>query len=284
MRCVSVIIPCYNSGATICKTVESIKKQTWRDVEIIVVDDGSTDRSTIEILDAMVGIHLVRQRNCGLPAARNAGLDVASGEFVLPLDADDWLDPKAIEAMVEALDKNPRAAFAYTNICLEGELTGKLEKSYNYFEQLFFNQIPYAIMMRRHVWEDSAGYDETMRTGYEDWEFNIRLGSLGQHGVVLPEPLLHYRVSGSGMLLSLSTKAHGELWARIQNKHRGLYQLRKLLFEWQKWRGTPSTYPLGMYFLWLIIHRALPKKLFGLLFKFLRTYSHARRVSRRTAC
>ena len=130
MRCVSVIIPCYNSGATICKTVASIRQQTWQNCELIVVDDGSTDLNTVEALDSMVGVQLIRQDNCGLPAARNVGLSAASGEFLLPMDADDWLEPNAIEAMVEALDRNPQAAFAYTNICLEGELTGRLEKSY----------------------------------------------------------------------------------------------------------------------------------------------------------
>lgn len=278
---VTVVIPCFNSGATIGKTVASVKAQTWQQVDIVVVDDGSTDPGTLAVLDALTGIQLVRQKNRGLPAARNAGVATAMGDYFLPLDADDWLEPDAIEALLSALKAEPGASFSYSYIRLEGEASGVLPKSYNFFEQLFFNQIPYSLLLPRSVVEVVGGYDESMRDGYEDWELNIRLGSSGYHGVVVPRPLFHYRVSSAGMLLARSNKIHGDLWAAIQAKHKTIYRIPQLMRLWQTWRLKPSTYPLWSNFLWLLVYRMLPRKMFALLFRILRKYSHSHRVSKR---
>jgi len=276
---VSVVIPCYNSGATIGQTVASVQAQTWSQVEIVVVDDGSTDLATITILDSLVGIQLVRQKNAGLPAARNAGFAAASGDFFLPLDADDWLEPDAIEKLLSGLKSDLGVAFAYSHLQLEGEAYGVLAKSYNFFEQLFFNQMPYCLLLPRRVVEAVGGFDETMKKGYEDWEFNIRLGARGYFGHVVPYPLFHYRVSISGMLISQSNRLHGELWGQIQLKHYGLYRVSQLISLWSEWRLRSSTYPLVFYFAWLTAFRVLPGPWFDAMFRFLRKHSHSRRIT-----
>lgn len=278
---ISVVIPCFNSGATVLQTVSSVREQTWPDVEIVVVDDGSTDPATIEVLNGFAGIVLVRQANAGLPAARNAGFAMASGDYVLPLDADDWLEPDAIETLALALETST-AAFAYSFLALEGEARGVLPKAYNFFEQLFLNQMPYCILLSRDLWQQVGGYDESMRRGYEDWEFNIRLGAAGHFGTVVPRPLFHYRVSSAGMLISHSNRLHGELWAEIQRRHRALYRPGNLMRLWCAWRDRPSTYPLSLYFGWLLAFRTLPKTWFARLFALLRQRSHSRRITTRT--
>lgn len=279
---VSIVIPCYNGGATVGRTVASAQAQTWGDVEIIVVDDGSTDASTVAVLDAMKGIHLLRQSNAGLPAARNAGIRAASGRWVLPLDADDWLEADAVESLMGALREDPAASFAFCYLQLEGEARGVLPKSYNFFEQLFFNQLPYCLLFPRVLWESVGGYDVTMRKGYEDWEFNIRLGAHGYFGTALPRPLFHYQVSSGGMLLAQSNHAHGELWGVIQRRHSKLYRPDRLLRLWREWRARPSTYPLWLYFGWLAAYRVLPSAGFAALFRWLRLRSHSRRITART--
>jgi glycosyltransferase involved in cell wall biosynthesis len=278
---VSIVIPCYNSGATVGQTVASARAQTWSELEIIVVDDGSTDPATVAVLDALEDIRLLRQANAGLPAARNAGFAAATGRWVLPLDADDWLESDAVEALVGALQADPVAAFACCHLQLEGEARGVLPKSYNFFEQLFLNQLPYCILLPRALWEKVGGYDVSMRKGYEDWEFNIRLGAHGHFGTVLPRPLFHYRVSSGGMLIAQSNRAHGELWSLIQSKHPALFRLGSLWHTWRRWRRWPSTYPLALYFGWLAAHRILPASTFAALFRWLRRRSHSRRVSER---
>ena len=100
---ISVVIPCYNSGATLARTVASVKVQTWTNLEIIVVDDGSTEANTSAALNELQGVTILRQSNSGLPAARNAGFRMAQGEYVVPLDSDDWLEPTALEVMMKVL-------------------------------------------------------------------------------------------------------------------------------------------------------------------------------------
>lgn len=276
---VSVVIPCFNSGVTLGQTVASVHAQSWPEVEIVVVDDGSTDPATIKVIDALTGVRLVRQLNAGLPAARNAGIAVATGTYVLPLDADDWLEPDAVERLLGSLRSAPAAAFAYSHLRLEGEACGVLAKSYNFFEQLFLNQLPYCLLFPRALWNAAGGYDASMRRGYEDWEFNIRLGVRGHEGVCVPRPLFHYRVASSGMLLSKSNLLHGELWGEIQSRHPETYRLANLFRLWRVWRTSPSTYPLWLYFGWLAAFRVLPRPWFAALFRLLRQRSHSKRVS-----
>jgi glycosyltransferase involved in cell wall biosynthesis len=277
---VSVILPCYNAHALLPRTLDSIRTQTFRDFEIIVVDDGSTDPETIAYLDALPNdIRLVRHENRGLAAARNTGFAHARGRYVLPLDCDDWIEPTFIEASLRALAAAPQCQYAYAHIALAGEASGTLVKHYNYFEQLFLNQLPYCILVERDTWAHHGGYDETMRQGYEDWEFNIRLGSHGAIGAEVPEPLFNYHVSRSGMLQSKSLHLHGMLWRDIQRKNAAAYRFGTLILRWRQWRRSPSTYPLIIYLPWLLMLRILPAWAFAFLFRRLLTYSHSRRKS-----
>src|SRR5690349_1726872 len=92
---ISVIIPCYNHGRYLIESVESILNQTYKNFEIIIVDDGSTD-DTGFIARSMEGVQYVYQKNGGLPAARNTGIKISKGEYLVFLDADDWLLPVAL--------------------------------------------------------------------------------------------------------------------------------------------------------------------------------------------
>lgn len=280
---VSVVIPCYNSGATLPQTLASLRAQSWPDLEIVVVDDGSSDPETMAVLEGLDDVALVRQPNAGLPAARNAGFRAASGELVLPLDADDWLEPDAVERLARTLlEADDDIGFAFAHLALEGEASGVLRKRYNLFEQLFLNQLPYCVMIRRALWREIGGYDEAMRQGYEDWEFNIRLGLAGHFGRETPAPLFHYRVSSTGMLMAQSSRRHHGLWRYIQRKHRDAYRLGPLFLLWRRWRRRPSSYPLWLYFGWFAAYKLLPESAFMRLFSALRPMSQSRRASRQT--
>jgi glycosyltransferase involved in cell wall biosynthesis len=279
MELISVVIPCYNSGATLEQTIASVKAQTWPNLEIIVVDDGSTEPETCAVLVALDGVVIVRQSNSGLPAARNAGFRAARGEYVLPLDADDWLEPSALEIMLEVLQSSPEASFVFCDLQLEGEASGVLQKNYNFFEQLSLNQLPYCLLMPKRLWTEAGGYDERMCKGYEDWEFNIRLGILGFYGLRVPQPLFHYRVSASGMLISKSNRLHGLLWSEIQALHKATYRFSNLIHLWHEWSGRPSRYPLSLHLAWMGLHRVLPAPVFSWLFRVQRLRSQQRRAA-----
>lgn len=276
----TVVIPCFNTHAYLDQTILSVRSQTFPDIEIIVVDDGSTNSETIAFLDSLGGdVKLIRQENRGLPAARNAGFAAAKGDFILPLDADDWLEPSCAAKLIELLVRHPDLAFAFSYMRMEGEGRGVLAKEYNFFEQLFLNQLPYCMMLRKEAWSGIGGYDESMRRGYEDWEFNIRLGRSGHFGAVVPEPLFHYRIAQTGMLLSTSSIIHGELWEIIRRKHAKLYEFYSLFELWRRWYHHKSTYPLWLYPLWLVAAKILPQKSFGAIFRFLRRFSLGRRIT-----
>lgn len=265
---VSIVVPCWNAGQFLPGLFESLAAQTFRDFETIVVDDGSTEPATIEALSALpVGVTLIRQENRGLPGARNTGFRAAQGEYVLPLDCDDRLMPDFLAKGVARLDSEPQLDFVFSHMQLVGARQGVLERGFNRFDQLFLNQLPYSLLMRRTAWVRVGGYDETMRQGYEDWDFNLRLIMTGSAGGLMPEPLFIYRVAEGGMLLSKSARRHGELWARIRGKHPGAYGPGALLARSQsEGRGRVSrSGAAGL----LAAATVLPAPVFGHLFQIL---------------
>src|SRR5688500_1326709 len=109
---VSVIIPCYTHGLYLGDAIESVLRQSWSNLEVIVVDDGSED-DTAAVAARYSGVRYIRQRNQGLAAARNAGAAASSGDFLIFLDADDRLAPGAIEAGMRCFTENPGSGLVY---------------------------------------------------------------------------------------------------------------------------------------------------------------------------
>ena len=107
---VTVVIPCYNQAHFLGEAIESVLSQSYRNFEVIVVDDGSTD-NTSEVASRYEGVRLVRQENRGLSGARNRGMREAKGEYVVFLDADDRLLPGALEAGLRCFEAHPECAF-----------------------------------------------------------------------------------------------------------------------------------------------------------------------------
>lgn len=278
---VSVIIPCYNGHEYLEQAIQSALTQTHLPLEVIVVDDGSDDPETIKFIDNLgPEIKVVRQENKGLPAARNTGFRVAEGEYVVPLDCDDWLEPEFVANALLLIINSNDVDFAFSWMALEAEANGVLKKHYNFFEQIFLNQLPYCILQPKKIWEELGGYDEGMRSGYEDWEWNIRLGKSGYMGGVVPAPLFHYRVQSTAMLASISRKKHVELWMFIRNKHADLYKSSSLLRLFQEWKLRKSTRPLWLYFGWNILYKILPLSCFRLLVSVLFNQAHSSNLRR----
>lgn len=280
---VSVIIPCFNGHEFLEQAIESALKQTVLPLEVLVIDDGSDNPDTVFLLDRLLlpRVRVIRQENKGLPSARNTGFREAKGDYVLPLDCDDWLEPSFIEKSFNLILKNEEVDFAFSWMCLEVEAKGVLKKNYNFFEQLFLNQLPYCLLQPRKIWVDLGGYDESMRQGYEDWEWNIRLGKHGYLGACVPEPLFHYRVRSTAMLASISRKKHVDLWVFIRNKHQELYSREALLVQWRSWREKKSTRPLWMYFGWDCLYSLLPRKVFRVLVSCLFYLAHSSNLRRK---
>jgi glycosyltransferase involved in cell wall biosynthesis len=275
---VSVVVPCYNAHRYLAETLASVRAQTFADVEIVLVDDGSNDPATLAFLaDLPSDINFVRKSNGGLSSARNAGFAAASGVYVLPLDADDRIAPDMLARCAAILDADPAVDFVSTQIDVFGDERGVVRKTWNRFEQLATNQLPYCMLMRKSAWAQIGGYDETMLDGYEDWEFNLRLSKMGLIGVAVSAPLFCYRRLATGMLRSVSQQRHARIWRQMRRKHRDIYSFGGLLALWGKWRYRPSTHPLALVWLLLLATSVLPDPLFNRFFLALHRLGHSAR-------
>jgi len=259
---ISVIVPCFNSGKTLKRTIDSIKNQTWQNKEIILVNDGSNENKTLKILDDYKNdnsVILINQKNKGLSAARNVGVLNSRGDYLYFLDSDDWIDTNTLKELYLNLRGDKEYSYAFTDCFLEGETKGVRKKKFNLFEQLFINQIPYSIFIPKNVFIEYGFYDENMQIGYEDWELNVRLASKKIYGKRVPKPLFHYNVSNSGMLISKSIQNHITIWKYIKNKNKNFYEFKKIVNIFCRWSFKEYNYPLFFVFIWYLMLNYLPE-------------------------
>ena len=192
---ISVLMPCFNHGAFIGEAIDSVRSQTLQDFEIIVVDDGSTDSATVDVLSRLPPpIRVLTTTNRGLPAARNHAAAHAAGAVFCALDADDKLAPTWFEKGIRLLDQRTDIAFVSHWLETFGDehWTWKPERC-DLSSLLARNTVNGAALVRREAFEGVGGYDETMREGCEDWDFWLRLVERGFDGTIIPEVLFYYR-------------------------------------------------------------------------------------------
>ena len=270
---ISVIVPCFNSGKTLKRTIESVKKQTWQKKEIIIVNDGSNDKKTLEILNIYKNdslVKLINQDNKGLSAARNQGVIYSKGDFLFFLDSDDWIEENMLEELFLNIQIEKKYGYVFSDCSLEGESNGRRKKIFNLFEQMFINQIPYSIFIPRKLFIENGFYDENMKLGYEDWEYNIRLASRNIYGKRVSKALFHYNVSKSGMLISQSIKNHIKIWKYIKSKNEKLYKFKNILSVFCEWSFKECNLPLFVVFIWYLMLNYLPEFLVIRIFLFTR--------------
>jgi glycosyltransferase involved in cell wall biosynthesis len=243
---VSVIIPAYNTAPFIAETLDSVFGQTFRDFEVIVVNDGSPDTADLEaaLRPYIDRIRYIRQDNRGLPAARNAAIRVAQGELLAFVDSDDIWMPGYLSAQVDFLDRNPNVCACIADALLFGSCpeptVWKMLKAGGpvlNFEQMLKReggQLPSATVARRQRVVQVGMFDEQMRIG-EDIEFCVRLCFPDQSMGYLGQVLVKYRQRPG----SLTADPRRQKWnaAEINALHRLSQTLdlsephRKLLAE-----------------------------------------------------
>jgi hypothetical protein len=227
---VSVVCSLYNQADHVGAALESVARQGFADWELVVTDDGSTDSSG-EVVGAFMEGHpsaavlLVRHPvNRGLPAARNAAISRARGEYVLVLDSDNELYPHCLERLVEALDAAPEAAFAY-GILEQFDRSGPVGLS-GYFgwepERLVEdNYIDALALLRRSTLDELGGYTDDRRVyGWEDYDLWCRLAERGGRAAHVPEIVARYRLAAGSMLAltNLATREAREALAERSPK------------------------------------------------------------------
>ena len=275
-KLISVVVPCYNSGYRIAKCIDSILDQTYTNLEILIVNDGSTCKITKKLLNfysKKKNIKILNQKNCGLSSARNKGIKKSNGDYIYFLDADDSISNNCLELLFNKIKKK-KNCYSYPYINLVGQKNILLKKNYNFFEELFTNQIPYSCLYPKVVLEKFGGYDENMKEGFEDWELHIRLGKNNIKGICVPGKLFHYNVSEEGMLQSISIKKYYEIYRYIVQKHKSIYSLPSLLKIYKIYKNIKSTHNLKLYFLYIIYLKIFSDYYKNKYLKILLLFSH----------
>jgi glycosyltransferase involved in cell wall biosynthesis len=220
---VTVVISCFNYGAYLDDALRSLEAQEDGPPRVIVVDDGSTDPATIDVLDRLEDRAVViRQRNKGAAMARNNGLEEVDTAFALVLDADDQLVPNAIAVLKRALDDNPSAGYAYGHIEFFGGQEGVMRMpQFDPWRLIYRHIIGPTALMRQEMVKAIGGYDPTYGH-YEDWEIWLHALADGWQGVQVPQSILLYRKHGSSKYDS-DRAAYRDYFGRLRAKHRALY-------------------------------------------------------------
>jgi glycosyltransferase involved in cell wall biosynthesis/lipopolysaccharide biosynthesis protein len=234
---VSVIVPCYNQAHYLSGALGSVMSQTYLHWECIIVNDGSPDNTESVASEWMAKdarFKYVHKPNGGLSSARNAGIQQAQGEYILPLDADDRLGENYIEVCLQSLLTDTNCKISYGQGIYFGIVDAKWElPEYDFKHILVDNMIFCTALFSRKDWELNHGYDENLVHGHEDWEFWINLLKRGGRAVQNQECTFYYRVKEKSMYKSLAediqklVSSHEYIWS----KHKELYVSSELSFD-----------------------------------------------------
>lgn len=237
MPTISVIIPAYNAERTILETIQSVQEQTYADFELLVINDGSTDR-TLSIVQTLADsrIKLFTLKNSGVCSARNFGITHAQGNFISFLDADDLWTPDKLELQLNALKKDPEADVVYSWTYFFYEQAGEkipghptFFQGYIYPDLLKENFISSGsnILIRKEAVNRIQGFDSTF-PHCADWDFYLRLANQNKF-VFVPKHQILYRQSTSSMTSTKLDDVERQLLTMLEKtyqfvpeKHRNL--------------------------------------------------------------
>jgi glycosyltransferase involved in cell wall biosynthesis len=230
---VSVVIPTYNRAHLISETVQNVLAQNFRDYEVIVVDDGSTDNTKDVLRPFGNKIKYIYKKNAGLAAARNTGIEHSTGEYIAFIDDDDLWYPNKLDVQVGILDKNLQLGFVCSQADVinaqSGEVMYTLKKGWfnkENFESLYNeNFIPVlTVMMRRSCYEKLGGFDENQITG-EDYDYWLRLSKIYPFHFI-DMPLAKWRMTPKSMSKNIEKMFEGN-W-RALNKEETIKDMSRL--------------------------------------------------------
>ena len=236
MAKVTIVIPCYNHGAYLAETLNSVQKQTFQDYETVVVNDGSTDHETMRFLQhlELPKTRVIHTANLGVSSARNRAIREAQGDYILPLDSDDLIGPSYLEKAVPVLDADSDVGVVYCERVLFGEKEGIIALPRYDRRALLVNNLIYpAALFRKSDWGKVGGYNEKMVYGWEDWDFWISLSALNKRVVKLPEKLFYYRVRSCSRDHSLRFMKKLIMFMLMLFRHKKLYA-RNILYVFSR--------------------------------------------------
>lgn len=227
---ISIVIPCFNQAEYLEDCLESAYNQTVSAHEIIVINDGSGDNTqeiaerymfkNFPLLDSPVKV--IHQVNKGLPSARNTGIMASTGDYILPLDADDMLMENAIEQLTKDIQLTNADIVAPSFIEFGRSDREVILTQFNLEDLKVANRLPYFCAIRRSVLVEVGGYNPKMKFGWEDYDLLFDFFKRGKTIAVIQDILVKYRVKEKSMIHEAN--AHGdELWEQIKKNHPSLF-------------------------------------------------------------
>jgi glycosyltransferase involved in cell wall biosynthesis len=224
---VSIVVLCHNYGRFLPEAIESALGQDYPDLEVLVIDDGSTDDSVEVASRYGERVRVLSQENQGLARTCNRGAREATGEWFLFLSADDRLDPTYVSELTRAIEREPEASFAYCAARLFGAESGVAPaRPFSAFSLIRGrNYINGSALTRRADYLEAGGYPEDLAEGaFDDWDFWLTMVEHGHRGTYVPKPLLHWRRHSSGSK-DPASRGRAEIETRrIRGRHATLRQ------------------------------------------------------------
>jgi glycosyltransferase involved in cell wall biosynthesis len=224
---VSIIVPCYNQAQYLSEALLSVLEQTYQGWECIIVNDGSPDNTEAvaqEWLEKDTRFKYIYKENGGLSSARNAGITIAEGEFILPLDADDRIGPNYLSLAVDEFKKDSELKVVYCKAEKFGDEVGEwILEPFTLKNLSLFNMIFCSAIFRKNEWIEVGGYDVSMIYGFEDWEFWISILKNGGNVCKIDNICFYYRTKKSSMFNTISAMQHKKLYDYVCTKHIEFY-------------------------------------------------------------
>lgn len=222
----SIITPCFNKAQFLAETLDSVLNQTCHDWECIIIDDGSTD-NTKQIADMYTGkdcrFKYIYQTNQGVSAARNNAIKASSGQYILPLDADDKIDATYLEKALKQFAAVPNTKLVYCLTIQFGDTEGSYYyPKYSYKNLIWNNTFHNSCIYRRSDFNMTKGYNTEMRLGYEDYDFWLSLIKPEDIVYCINEPLYHYRITKNSRNAE-AFKHRESLLIQIYHNHEDIY-------------------------------------------------------------
>jgi glycosyltransferase involved in cell wall biosynthesis len=245
----SVVIPCFNHGEFLLETIASVEACQGDFYEIIIVNDGSTDPATVELMNDLKqkGYWVIDQPNQGQATARNTGIQAANGRYIIPLDSDNKIRTELMQKGIEILDRQPEVAVVYGDLrlfndrgkvrtftiqpgCGNAEYISEQEwiwklPDFDLNRLVLFGYLDACAVFRKSVWQECQGYDTNIPVnGFEDWELWLNMAKKGWKFHHVPSVLHDYRFIYDPLLKEWHVPKKRQIALRyIRKKHFDLF-------------------------------------------------------------
>ncbi|EAQ37797.1 glycosyl transferase family 2 [Dokdonia sp. MED134] len=228
---VSIIVPCYNQAHFLNDSLQSVLNQIFDAWECIIVNDGSPD-NTEEVAQKWcakdVRFKHIKKTNGGLSSARNAGIAISRGDFILPLDADDLIHQDYLQKLLPVIENNDAIEVVscysiFFRDTIDNVVNTRKPNGTTIDALLYENIIMATSLYRKESWNRVGGYDESMKDGFEDWDFWISILKDGAEFKIVPEFLFYYRKAAASMLTNTVANHLESVTKYIYKKHPEVY-------------------------------------------------------------